>query len=78
MKFSELLCIADYNAFMGGMDKLDWLVNRPRIKIGRKKWHILLFTNLINIIVVSAHVLFCLVYDPISLLDFRRQIVRIM
>ena len=35
------------------------------------------FTNLIDVTVVNVHILFCLVNDPIPLLDFRRQIVKI-
>ena len=36
-----------------------------------------LYANLIDVTVVIAHVLFCFVNDPILLLDFKRQILRI-
>ena len=59
------------------MDKLDWQVNKYRIKIRGKKWYFLLFTNLFDVTVVNTHVLFCFADDLIPLLDLRRQIVRI-
>ena len=64
----QLLSTADFNACMKGMDKLDWLVNNDRIKIRGKKWYFSLFTNLIEVTVVNAHILFCLVNNPIFLL----------
>ena len=62
---------------MGGVHNLDWLVNKYRIQIRGKKLYFPFFTNLIDVTVVNAHVLFCLANGPIPLLDFRRQIVRI-
>ena len=41
--------IADYNSQMGGVDKMDWLINKYRIKIRAKKWYFPLFTNMIDV-----------------------------
>ena len=62
---------------MEKVDKLDWLVNKYRVKIRGKKWYFRLFTNMIHVTVVNAHVLFCLVNELIPPSDFRKLIVRI-
>ena len=68
-------CIADYNSHMGGVDKMDWLINKHKIKIQAKKWYFPLFTNMIDMAVVNAHVLYCMANEKIPLLKFRRSIV---
>ena len=60
---------------MEKVDKLDWLVNKYRVKIRGKKWYFRLFTNMIYVTVVNVHVLFCLANEPIPPLDFRKVIV---
>ena len=68
-------CIADYNSHMGGVDKMDWLINKYKIKIRAKKWYFPLFTNMIDMAVVNAHVLYCMANKKIPLLKFRQSIV---
>ena len=68
MQIPQLLCIADYIAYMGGVDKLDWLVNKYKVKICEINWYFPLFIILIDVTVVNAHVRFCLVNDSIPLL----------
>ena len=70
-------CIADYNSHMGGVDKMDWLINKYRIKIRAKEWYFLFFTNMIDMAVVNTHVLYCMAKEKIPLLKFRRSIVRV-
>ena len=60
---------------MGGVDKMDWLINKYRIKIRAKKWYFPLFMNMIDMLVVNAYVLYCMANKKISLLKFRRSIV---
>ena len=62
---------------MGGVDKMYWLINKYRIKIRAKKWYFPLFTNMIDMAVVNAHVLYCMANEKIPLLKFRRSIVRV-
>ena len=45
---------------MGGVDKMDWLINKYRTKIRAKKWYFPFFTNMIDMAVVNAHVLYCM------------------
>ena len=45
---------------MGSIDKMDWLINKYRMKIRAKKWYFPLFTNMIDMAVVNAHVLYCM------------------
>ena len=62
---------------MGGVDKIDWLINKYRTKVRAKKWSFPLFTNMIDMAVVNAHVLNCMGNKKIPLLKFRRKIVRV-
>ena len=70
------MCVCDYNKYMGGVDKMDWMVSKYRIKIESKKWYFTMFTNLIDMAVVNAHVLYEMVNGKISLLEFRRILTR--
>ena len=60
---------------MGGVNKMDWLINKYRVKIGAKKWYFPLFTNMIDMAIVNAHVLYCMANKKIPLLKFRQRIV---
>ncbi|XP_056637682.1 piggyBac transposable element-derived protein 3-like [Diorhabda sublineata] len=62
-------CISNYNKYMGGVVKLDWLINKYRIKILSKKWYFPLITNLIDIIAVNAHVIYEIANGKIPFLD---------
>lgn len=63
---------------MGGVDKLDWYVNKYRIKIRGKKWYFPLFTNAIDVAMVNAYVLYCFASsgNKITLLEFRRAVTK--
>ena len=69
-------CLAEYNSYMGGVDKMDWMINKYRIKIRGKKWYFPIFTYIIDMTVVNAHILYCMANDNIPLLEFRRRIVK--
>ena len=45
------MCIANHNKFMGGVDKMDWLLNKYWTKIRRKIWYFPIFTNMIDMTV---------------------------
>ena len=70
-------CITDYNSHISGIDKMDWLINKYRIKIRAKKWYFSLFMNMIDMAVVNAHVLYCIANEKIPLLKFRRSIAHV-
>ena len=70
-------CITYYNSHMGGVDKMDWLINKYRIKIRAKKWYFPLFMNMIDMTVANAHVLYCMANEIIPLLKFRQKIIRV-
>jgi len=53
--------MAKYNKFMGGVDHLDWLVQKYRIGIRSKKWHFNLFTNCLGVALVNAWILHSMV-----------------
>lgn len=61
---------------MGGVDKLNWLVNKFRTKIRGKKWYFPIFTHLLDVTIVNDHVLYCMSHTPVPLLVFRRMIVK--
>ncbi|XP_017795699.1 PREDICTED: piggyBac transposable element-derived protein 3-like [Habropoda laboriosa] len=76
IKIDQPYCISNYNKFMGGIDKLDWNVNKYRIKIRGKKWYFPIFTSIIDTTVVNAYVLYCHANKVMPLLEFRRNIAR--
>ncbi|CAK9801055.1 PiggyBac transposable element-derived protein 3 [Anthophora plagiata] len=76
IKIDQPYCISNYNKFMGGVDKLDWNVNKYRIKIRGKKWYFPILTSIIDTTVVNAYVLYCHANKVTSLLKFRRNIAR--
>ena len=69
-------CIAEYNTNMGGVDKMDWMINKYRIKIRGKRWHFPIFTYIIDMTVINAYVLYCMANEKIPLLEFLRRIVK--
>ncbi|XP_035227615.1 piggyBac transposable element-derived protein 3-like [Stegodyphus dumicola] len=68
--------ISEYNKYMGGVYKMDWNVQKYRIRIRGKKWYFPLLTNAIDVTLVNAHALYCISNDKIPLLDFRRMVAR--
>lgn len=70
------LLIRNYNKFMGGVDKHDWLLEKHAIAIRGKKWYWCLFTRMIDMAVVNACTIFKLMHGPnsTSMKDFRRAI----
>ena len=72
--------IAEYNGNMGGVDKMDWNVQKYRIRVRGKKWYFHLVTNAVDVALVNAHAIYCLsnahaIYC-IPLLDYRRTVAR--
>lgn len=76
VKVQQPFCIHQYNKYMGGVDKLDWNVNKYRIKIRGKKWYFPIFTNMMDLTLVNAHALYCIANGNIPLLEFRRSVAR--
>ena len=68
--------ITAYNTHMGGVDKMDWSVQKYRIKIRGKKWYFPLLTNAFDVALVNAHALYCLANGAVPLLGFRRMVAR--
>lgn len=70
--------IKTYNASMGGVDLLDQGVNNYRISIHGKKWWWVLFTHMINMVVLNAWRLYTITNedDQMDLLLFQRNITR--
>lgn len=68
--------IAQYNKYMGGVDKLDWHVNKYNVKIRGKKWYFRLFTNAIDVAMFNAYVLHNMSHNRIPYLDFIRKVAR--
>lgn len=67
--------ITEYNRFMGGTDLLDENTSRYRISIRRKKWWWSIFTWILDVSVVNAWTIYRQ-YEPLTQLQFRRQIVQ--
>lgn len=61
---------------MGGVDKLDWNVQKYRIKIRGKKWYFPIFTNAVDVSLVNAHTIYCIANGKMPLLNFRREVAR--
>ena len=69
--------VMQYNQYMGGVDHLDWLIQKFRTGIRSKKWYFSLFTNCIDTVMVNAWILSNIINDePSTLLDFRRSVAR--
>ena len=58
------------------MAKKDWLINKYRIKIRGKRWHFPIFTNIIDMTVVNAHILYCMANVKMPFLEFWRKVVK--
>jgi len=73
----------NFSAYMGGVDKHDWWVSKYATKIRAKKWYWPIFTRILDMAVVNAHIIYSMLCrdDEISapeldLLSFRRAICR--
>ncbi|GBM26653.1 PiggyBac transposable element-derived protein 2 [Araneus ventricosus] len=69
--------IANYNKNMGGVDKLDWNIQKYRTKIRGKKWYFPIFINAVDRVLVNADTIYCIANKELSLLNFRREFVRL-
>ena len=58
------------------VDRMDWSINKYRVKIRGKRWYFPLFMNLVDMTLVNAHILYCMAGHKITLLEFRRSIAR--
>lgn len=69
--------IVMYNKYMGGVDHLDWLIQKYQIDVRGKKWYFNLFTNLVDTAVVKAWIISTIIPGTqTSLLDFKCFIAR--
>lgn len=50
--------IQEYNKHMGGVDLLDSLIGRYKIKIKSKKWHIRIFYHILDLTIVNSWLLY--------------------
>ncbi|XP_050059682.1 piggyBac transposable element-derived protein 3-like [Aphis gossypii] len=72
--------IKEYNRHMGGVDLLDSLIGRYKIKIRTKKWYMRVWYHLIDISIVNAWLLYRRVENEngrvpkLSLFDFRTEV----
>ena len=66
--------IAEYNGNMGSVDKMDWNVQKYRIRVRGKKWYFPLVTNAVDVALVNAHAIYYLAHGTIPLLDYRRTV----
>lgn len=73
----ELHCpevVKDYNKYMGGVDHADRLRSCYGVSRRSKKWWHKLFWGLLDICFVNAYVVYCQLFDKITLLEFRRNV----
>ncbi|GBN03672.1 Chimeric ERCC6-PGBD3 protein [Araneus ventricosus] len=75
--------ITNYNSYnnkyyknMGGVDKLDWNIQKYRTKIRGKRWYFPIFINAVDRALVNADTIYCVGNKEIPLLNFRREFVR--
>ncbi|GBN26175.1 hypothetical protein AVEN_30610-1 [Araneus ventricosus] len=61
---------------MGGVDKLDWNIQKYRTKIRGKKWYFPIFTNAMDMALVNSHAIYCIANKKMPLLNFRREVAR--
>ncbi|GBN05111.1 hypothetical protein AVEN_66696-1 [Araneus ventricosus] len=61
---------------MGGVDKLDWNIQKYRTKIRGKKWYFPIFTNAMDMALVNAHTIYCIANKKMPLINFRREVAR--
>ena len=74
---SQPFLISQYNKYMGGVDHLDWLIQKYRISIRSKKWYFSLFTSFLDTVMVNSWIIYCIVNgNNMKLLDFRRSVTR--
>ena len=70
--------INTYKNFMGGVDLHDWLLEKHTIAVRGKKWYWCLFTRMIDMTVINAHLAFkrCNENNSLPVKEFRRHIAR--
>ena len=62
---------------MGGVDHLDWLVQKYRTGVRSKKWYFSLFTNCLDVALVNAWILHSMGAEtPLSLLNFKSFVAK--
>lgn len=72
---NQPLAIHNYNKFMDGVDKHDWLLELHSIGIRGKKWYWPLFTRFIDMALVNTNVVYNKIHDEKkSMKDIRRSI----
>ncbi|XP_046998923.1 piggyBac transposable element-derived protein 3-like [Schistocerca americana] len=68
--------ISECNNHIGGVDKLHWNLQKSRVRIRGKKWYLPLFTNILDVALISEHIIYCLSNENIPLLQIRRMVAR--
>lgn len=64
-----------YNKHMGGVDLMDSMIGRYRIKMRSTKWNMKIFDHLVEMSIVNAWLLYKKVTGkPIKLAQFRAQL----
>lgn len=69
--------IKQYNAHMGGTDRMDEDINAYRVGIRGKKWWWPLFTWLLDACINNSWLMYKKSIGPITKLEFRRQIAQV-
>ncbi|GLV38540.1 hypothetical protein CBL_05104 [Carabus blaptoides fortunei] len=73
----EVACpivVKDYNVFMGGVDKADQLRTTYGMNRKSRKWWHRLFWGFLDIAFINAYIIYCIKFENISTLEFRRAV----
>lgn len=69
-------CIANYNTFMGGVDKADQMLQYYEFPHRHRRWYLVLFHQLCNMAVHNSWIVFNTVKNSeLDLLDFQRALI---
>jgi hypothetical protein len=70
------ISVKDYNMYMGGVDHADRLRALYNIERKSRKWWHRLFFGLLDIMFVNSYVVYCSLFEKISVLEYRRAVVQ--
>jgi len=68
--------VSDYNKYMGGVDHADRLRALYNIERKSRKWWHRLFFGLLDIMFVNSYVVYCSLFEKMSVLEYRRSVVQ--
>lgn len=66
--------VKDYNLYMGGVDLADRYRALYNVDRKSKKWWLRLFWGLLDITFVNSYVIYCQLFEKITVLEYRRMI----